>query len=82
MIGAPATAAAKMSVWVVRYARVEPAPRVTDDADAGGIGDPHRDDFFHRGADAFDNRDARLARPEDDVGLKHQIALTCEHAVL
>ena len=50
--------------------RVEPAPRVPDDADALRIDDAHLHDPFHARRDAFDDRQARFPRTEHDVGLE------------
>ena len=58
---------------------IEPAPAVSDDADARGIDDAHLRDALHASGHAIDDRFPRLPRLKDDVGLKNELALTGEH---
>ena len=74
MIGAPATAAAKTSVWVARNAVSNPPHEWPTTPTLRGSATPIATTFFTAGSDALDDRQARLARAEDDVGLENEVA--------
>src|SRR5262249_33625483 len=66
-------------VRVCRKVRsVEAAPRMSNYADLSRITQTHLTAFLHRRRNAFDDRHARLPRPEGDIRLEQEVSMLRE----